>query len=665
VTKPPGNVPRSPTPAIDLTRNLDRLLVARYAPPGVLVDDKLQILELRGDIGPYLHPAPGEPPHDITKMARPGLLAPVRAAIAQARRTMTPVREERVEVDEGGSRKRCDVIVLPWACRPGTKEKLFVVLFEDRDDEVRDRNQELTQVNADLVNMVSTLDVAILILDRARRIRRFTPKAGSLLDLVPGDVGRPLDPIRPDRQPCIRVDDLDAQIVEVIETICVKESEVRDRDGRWYRLQIRPYQTPDDKIDGAIVSLVDIDALKHLVGEAQLARGEAERADRAKDQFLAVLAHELRSPLSSMLVQAQLLQERPSDSVLIKRAGESIERGTKVQVQLIDDLLDVSRIMNGKLRMERRVVDLCGVIRAAIDGVSALAARKAIGVSVVLPEPVSRVYGDPTRLQQVVSNLLTNAIKFTPEGGAVSVGLAMVDGHARLTVSDTGIGIEPDFLPHVFTRFAQAGSSTTICHGGLGLGLAIVRYIAEAHGGDVRASSPGKGEGATFLVELPLMPVRLGESAATGISPPSTYADGETADRGLLRDMRILIIDDDAATADAIADMLQRRGAQVALAGSAVEASAVVKQFQPDVLVCDIAMPGEDGYSFIRRLRSLGAANGGAIPALALTALATDSDRRQALSAGFQAHLTKPIDIGHLTRAIGAVVTGAGGSRPS
>jgi len=485
----------------------------------VLVDDKLQILELRGDTQAYLDAAPGNAPQDLMEVARPGLVAPLRAAIAEARRTMTPARREHVVVDQGGLGKSCDIVVLPCA-------GAFGVVFEDRDDDVR---------------------------------------------------------------------------------------------------------------------------------EARRARGEAERANHAKDQFLAVLAHELRSPLSSMLVQAQLLRERHMDPALIRRASEAIERGTKVQVQLIDDLLDVARIMNGKLRMQSHIVDLCAVIRAAIDGVSAQAARKSIAVSVVLDEAIGRVRGDPTRLQQVVSNLLTNAIKFTPEHGQVGVALALVDGQARLTVSDTGIGIEPAFLPHVFTRFAQEDSSTTRTHGGLGLGLAIVRYISEAHGGVVRAESRGKGAGATFTVELPLMSVR--QSGVTRTAPPLTSGDAETADRGLLRDLRVLIIDDDTAMGDAVADMLQRRGARVALAGSAVEASAVVEQFHPDVLVCDIAMPGEDGYSFIRRLRSLDPATGGGIPALALTALATDTDRRQALSAGFQMHLTKPIDIGHLTAAIAALVS--------
>jgi len=268
--------------------------------------------------------------------------------------------------------------------------------------------------------------------------------------------------------------------------------------------------------------------------------------------------------------------------------------------------------------------------------------------------------GDSTRLTQVVSNLLTNAIKFTPEHGKVDLALGVVDGRARLTVTDTGIGIEPAFLPHVFRRFAQEDSSTTRTFGGLGLGLAIVHHIVEAHGGTAHATSPGKGAGATFIVELPLISAdRVGDTVAAR-APVPTAGDAE-----LLRDLRVLIIDDDPEAGDAVATLLQRRGAQIAVADSAVEARAVVKEFQPDVLVCDIVMPDEDGYAFIRRLRSLGAASGGHIPALALTGMATDTDRRRAIAAGFQMHLTKPLDPEHLVHAVDTLAKTAGRSTGS
>jgi two-component system CheB/CheR fusion protein len=727
----------------DLTKHLDRLLLARYAPPGVVVNSKMDILQFRGLTGSYLQPAPGEPQNNIIKMARGGLLSTLRATIAQARKQMAPIRTEGVEVDQNGYTRTCDVVVVPFTELPDTKEHLYIVLFEEgaavagkqtprptstrrhRDprvaklehelaetkdylsslvaeqgrtndelgtvneelvsgneelqsmneeletakeelqstneelttvnDELHHRNQEMAQVNSDLVNVLGTVDIPILILDMERRIRRYTPNARSILNVLPTDVGRPLDDIKLN----IAVVDLDRQIAEVIDTMAVRETEVRDHGGRWYRMQIRPYRTTDNRIDGAILSLVDIDALKHHISEAQQARLEAERANRAKDQFLATLSHELRTPLATMLMHAELLRQGGMDDSKLRRAGEAIERGTRMQVQLIEDLLDVSRIVAGKLKLDLAPVHLGAVVRTTVDSVSALAQRKSIDIQVVLDDSIGPVSGDAVRLQQIVSNLLTNAIKFTPDRGHVSVVLDQVDGQARLRVSDTGVGIEPAFLPHVFHRFAQEDNSSTRNHGGLGLGLAIVRHLVELHGGTVHAESPGKGHGATLSVMLPLMMVR-------GIEPDAgaPVADGGTlpvegrraaSDSRQLRDLRILVIDDDPAIRDTIAEMLQRKGAVVMGAASAEEAMASVEAFEPEVLLCDIAMPGEDGYTFIRRLRSLPAARGGDTPAVALTALAGRDDYRRALAAGFQLHLTKPIDMDRLIQAIAAV----------
>src|SRR6185503_18601214 len=279
----------------------------------------------------------------------------------------------------------------------------------------------------------ATVDIPILILDTNRRIRRFTPRARSILNVLPSDVGRPFDDIKTN----IEVPDLDRQIAEVVETLVVHEAEVQDRDGRWYRMQIRPYKSTDNRIDGAILSLVDIHALRQGAREAQLARKEAEQANRAKDQFMAVLSHELRTPLTSILLHAQILHGRELEPGNAKRAGDAIERSAKIQLQLIEDLLDVSRIINGKLHLEFKPVDLRATAKAAIEDVSGLAARKLIDLKVdVDPLPVM-VSGDAVRLQQVVSNLLTNAIKFTPAKGSVSVVLDVAEGCARLEVSDT------------------------------------------------------------------------------------------------------------------------------------------------------------------------------------------------------------------------------------
>ncbi len=355
-----------------------------------------------------------------------------------------------------------------------------------------------------------------------------------------------------------------------------------------------------------------------------------------------------------------MLRQGGMDDSRLRRVGEAIERGTRMQVQLIEDLLDVSRIVAGKLKLDLAPMHLGAVVKATLDSVGALAQRKSIDVHVVLDDSVGPISGDPMRLQQIVSNLLTNAIKFTPDKGRVDVAVDQIDGQARLRVSDTGVGIEPAFLPHVFHLFAQEDNSSTRNYGGLGLGLAIVRHLVELHGGTVHAESAGKGHGATLSVMLPLTSVvpdigpDVGDPVADGVTLP---VEGRRAasDNRQLRDLRILVIDDDAGIRDTIAEGLQRRGAVVMASASAEEAMASVDEFEPEVLVCDIAMPGEDGYAFIRKLRALPAARGGDTPAVALTALAGKDDYRRALAAGFQLHLTKPIDMNRLIQAIAAV----------
>jgi chemotaxis methyl-accepting protein methylase/signal transduction histidine kinase/chemotaxis response regulator CheB len=729
---------------VDVAKHLDRLLLARYAPPGVLINQRMEILQFRGQTGSFLQPAPGDPQSDVIKMARPGLISVLRTAVAQAKKDQAPVRRNGVEVDQDGFTRKCNLVVLPFTGYPEMPEPLFVVLFEEAiapageglrpseatsgvhrsaepsaedrrlprlehelvatkeylqslieehgrtnddlgtaneelvsgneelqsmneeletakeelqstneelttvNDELQSRNQEVTQVNSDLLNLLATVDIPIVILDRERRIRRFTPKARSILNVVPADLGRPLDDIRAN----VGVPDLDRQVAEVIDTMAVTESEVQDRDGRWYRMQIRPYKNTDNKIDGAILSLVDIDALKHLVTDSQQARSEAENANRAKDLFLAVLGHELRTPLASLLLQAQLLRRgKVVDAAKLGRVGEVIERATRMQMQLVDDLLDVSRIVAGKLKVELGVVELSAVIKAALEGVSGPVQRKSLELDVVLDRSVGAVAGDAARLQQVVSNLLTNAIKFSSEGGHVTVTLEKADGCARIKVSDTGAGIEPGFLPHVFDRFSQADTSNTRMYGGLGLGLAIVRHLVEQHGGMIQADSPGSGKGATFSVTLPLMNVQRAAANGGGIVVSAGVKRGPR-DHHRIKDLRVLIVDDDVATQEALSEVLREMGAEVKVAQSAAEAMTAVVEFHPQLLLCDIAMPGEDGYAFIRRLRARGVDGSGSIPALALTALATDDDHQRSLAAGFQMHLTKPVDIERLSQAV-------------
>jgi signal transduction histidine kinase/CheY-like chemotaxis protein len=390
---------------------------------------------------------------------------------------------------------------------------------------------------------------------------------------------------------------------------------------------------------------------KSLLERAQTARAEAERASRAKDEFIATLSHELRTPLNSVLGWARLLRTGKLDAAGIGQAVEAIERGATTQAQIVDDLLDVSRIVRGALRLDVRPVDLVPVISAAVDTVRPAARAKDTEIAVFhgAPGPVA---GDPGRLQQVVWNLLANAIKFTPPGGRVEVRTEAVADGVQISVSDNGNGIPGEFLPHLFERFRQADSSTTRAHGGLGLGLAIVRHLVEAHGGTVGADSAGLGMGSTFRVRLPLADARprtrSGESMAV-IAQPLPPAPGPGPS---LASLRVLVVDDDPDTREAVRRLLEQAGAQVASVASAEEALAALQLAPPDVLLSDIAMPGHDGYELIRQVRALAPERGGRVPAAALTAFTQVEHRREALVAGYQIWLPKPIEPSALTEAV-------------
>jgi two-component system CheB/CheR fusion protein len=719
--------------ARDVTLRADRVLLARYGPPGVIVDEKMNVLQFRGRTGPYLEQAPGQPQHNLLKMARVGLLPALRSALAEARKGGATVRKEGVRFDDDGAMRTCSVVVIPLV-EPDSKERPFLVLFEavaaagtrDRavrtekpvrseerlrarereeelaaareslraaldehgrardeltsaneelvsaneelqslneemeaakeelqsgneelttlNDELQARNAELSRLNSDLQNLLDSVHIPVLIVDAERRIRRFTAEACAALTFLPTDVGRSLADVRL-QLPGIDLDRLTAGAItaQKPETL-----EVTDRNDRWQRLEITPYQAGDGRPEGAIVSLFDIDDLKRAVDAAEWARdfavsiveavqvplavldahlrtistneafrqsfafaaqetqgvpffemgggawdipqlrtaleemlakdtrlrgleverelagagrrtlsfsarpihsitgqpmvlvavedvteraradaervvllaaaeeakGEAERANRSKDQFLATLSHELRTPLSAILLHAQRLRRADMDPERRARALELIERGTRAQARLIEDILDVSRIGAGKMKLEVRRLDLTALIRAAVETMGAQDETTSLRVDVVLGAASVWVDGDPHRLQQVVWNLLTNALKFTSAPGRIAVSLDTADGQARLRVIDSGIGIAPEFLPHVFSKFAQADGSAARSRG-LGLGLAIVRHVVELHGGSVRAESAGEGKGATFTVLLPLArgvapgPVRL------------------------------------------------------------------------------------------------------------------------------------------------------------
>jgi len=389
------------------------------------------------------------------------------------------------------------------------------------------------------------------------------------------------------------------------------------------------------------------DARAALLALERKARTEAEAANRAKDDFLATLSHELRTPLNAILGWAQLLRtgDLPPDKA--GRAVETIARNAQLQVQLVEDLLDVSRIITGKLHLEIRAVELPAVVEATVESARPAAELKGIRLGAVLDRSLPVLPGDPERLQQILYNLLSNAIKFTPAAGHVEVRLERMARHARLTVADTGIGIDPDFLPHVFDRFRQGDPTSTRRHRGLGLGLAIVRHLVALHGGSVRADSPGDGKGATFIVDLPLQqPER-----------PLAEPDPETAIDRLpsLVGVRVLVVDDEPDMRDLVTAILEQQGAAVRGALSASEALRALDQFAPDVLLCDIGMPGEDGYALIREIRAREADGGRHLAAVALTAYARPEDRTRALVAGFHAHLAKPVQPEELTVVVASL----------
>ncbi len=388
-------------------------------------------------------------------------------------------------------------------------------------------------------------------------------------------------------------------------------------------------------------------ARAHLYEAERTARSAAESANRIKDEFLAVLSHELRTPLNPILGWAKLMRSRKLDQATSDRALETIERNAKLQTQLIEDLLDVSRILQGKLNLNFEPINLVSVMEAAIETVRLSAQAKSIQIQTILKSGVGQVLGDANRLQQVIWNILSNAIKFTPTGGEVKIKLEQVDSQVQICVTDTGKGIAPEFLPYVFDYFRQADGATTRKFGGLGLGLAIVRHLVELHGGTVQAESLGEGKGATFIVKLPCL-----EDESKEIKDEKDNSSLVAAQFLPLSGLEILVVDDDADMREFLPFMLEQYGATVTTVASAIEALTALSQSQPNLIISDIGMPEMDGYMLMRQVRSLEPEQGGTIPAIALTAYAGEMDHQQAIAVGFQLHISKPVDPEELVKAI-------------
>ena len=855
----------------DLQRETEQLILNRYAPASVVVNEQMKILQVRGDIDPYFRLATGTPDLNLLTMARKGLLVDLRTAIYQAQAQNATVRKAAVSVEWGGRSTLVNLEVMPFQPQ-AVETRFFLVVLEEAaptalnfstltsqsgepgdldpenerlrqalvtanqeknaaqahlqsliqeqeslnqdlkianeeilssneelqstneeletaKEEIQATNEELTTtneelrsryfeqnlVNNDLTNLLASINIPVLMLANDLQIRRFTPTAQGLFNLIPTDIGRPFSDIRS----TLDVPDLEQMILQVIDTLHTKEQEVQTESGYWYTLRIRPYRTTENMIDGVVMVLIDIDALKRsartleearnyaetivetvqtplvaldadfrvnkanrsfyetfevssseksksslfelgngqwnipklrsiledilvsdvelenfelehlfeqigqktmllnacklepedealmillsieditdrkqfetersqLLQQEQSARQQAERANRAKDEFLANLSHELRNPLTPILGWAQVLRSGKLKEAAVTTALEVIERSARAQSQLIEDILDISRITSGKLALDSSPMDLRLVVQAAIDGVQLSADAK--NIEIVSQLSSTAVLGDAARLQQVVWNLLSNAIKFTPAGGRVEIALESIDNHAQLRVSDTGKGIRAEFLPYIFDRFHQGDSSSTKASQGLGLGLSIVRHLVELHGGIVQADSPGEGQGTTITLRLPLRKLTEVLIGAIDLEPTEAAAPLNASSDIVpsLEGLHILAVDDRIDTREFLKFVLEDYGAEVLTVASARSAIGALKDNpgKYDVLISDIGMPEEDGYFLIREVRTLAASAGGEIPAVALTAYAGDKERERAIDAGFKTHIAKPV----------------------
>jgi PAS domain S-box-containing protein len=507
---------------------------------------------------------------------------------------------------------------------------------------------------------------AVIATDARDRITLMNPVAQALTGWTESEAtGRALDEV------LVVVDEQSRQRVESAAVRARRQGRITGlgdramlvaRDGREVPIDdsAAPIKDGVGRIEGVVIVFRDATLQRAIerqrvaiLEREQAARREAEAATRAKDEFVATLSHELRTPLNALFGWVRVLRRGQLDPDSRRKALDVIERNTRTQAQLIEDLLDVSRIVTGKLRLEMRPVDLCAVVTAAIDTVRPTAGAKGIGLNVRADARSTVVSGDPDRLQQVVWNLLTNAIRFTPEGGRIDVRITADEDHAEISVSDTGQGIAPSFLPYVFDRFRQADASATRTHSGLGIGLALVRHLVELHGGTVSAQSDGEGRGATFMVRLATEAASSGKTPVGPAAREWQSAMAEIAER--LPGLHVLVVDDDADARDLLRLAFEQAGARVTTAGSATEALAALAVAKVDALVSDIAMPGTDGYDLIKAVRADG--RSAAIPAVALTAYARLEDRQRALLAGFQLHVAKPIDPVAVVHAV-AVVAG-------
>jgi PAS domain S-box-containing protein len=476
-------------------------------------------------------------------------------------------------------------------------------------------------------------------------------------------IGKPITilipPDRMDEEPGILAKIRSGARVEHYETVRVR------KDGSLVdiSLTISPIRGADGTIIGASKIARDITERRRAearaqeaLKQAQAARKQAEEASRLKDEFLAVISHELRTPMTAVLGWVRLLRDGRLDDAYINKALETIDRNARSQAQLIEDLLDISRIVSGKMHLEIKTLKPSSVIAAAVDAIRPAAEAKNIRLQLIIDPSAGPVAGDYERLQQVVWNLLSNAVKFTSHGGRVEVRVERVGPNVGIKVSDTGMGIKPEFLPHVFERFSQADSSITRAHGGLGMGLAIVKSIIELHGGTVRAESPGDEQGAAFIVVLPVREAPR-QTAHPEIMESEMPSSSSLECPPELAGLRVLVVDDEMDSCEMVGTSFEQCGAKVKIATSAAAALAQMDEWLPDVLIGDISMPEMDGYELIRQIRLREPQSGGEIPAVALTAMVRIEDRMKALTAGYQMHVAKPVELSELRAIVAGLVS--------
>jgi two-component system CheB/CheR fusion protein len=502
-------------------------------------------------------------------------------------------------------------------------------------EELQNRNEELNRANNDFNNLFASVQMAIVMVWPDLRIRRFTPMAEKLFNLIPTDVGRPVGDIKLN----LDVPNLLQLLAEAIDSVATREIDVRDHQGRWYLLRIRPYRTLENKIDGAVILLVDIDILKQ--SQETLARkvSELDIADRQKNEFLAMLAHELRNPLVPVRNAVQILRKPNANEGMMERARDLIGRQVDILARLIDDLLDGARINRGQVQLRMETLELQAVVRRALETISPIMEQRHHRFSFSASPVAIAVEGDPVRLEQVFANLIGNAAKYTPDGGHISVVIEQTDSDAVIKIRDNGVGITAEMLGRVFELFVQADQSLARTSGGLGIGLSIVRSLVELHGGSVDASSDGLGKGSEFTVRLPLSNQEIKAPEEGKVSRKKAIRGSVAQGNGI---SRVLIVDDNADIAESTSTLLSLSGYEVQTASSGEQALEVAASFHPNAVLLDIGMPGLDGYQVCRKLRRQRGLE--RVKLIAVTGYGASQDRERAENAGFDYYLLKPFD---------------------